>query len=342
MSTLHYGIIGCGVIGPLHAHALSELPEARLSGVCDVDRPRAEAVAAKHDVPFVTTDYRELLARPDIDAVCICTPHYLHAEMAIAAAQAGKHVFCEKPMATTAADMEAMIVEADRAGVQLGICFQHRFDSVMVQLKAVLDEGKLGQLLMGSAQLRCLRDRQYYESAAWRGTWSQEGGGVLVNQAIHTIDLMVWLLGEVVSVTGVCATLCSREFIEVEDTASAVVTFASGAQGTIAATTASHLGWQSRLQLYGTTGSAEINNGLPQDFAALQIGNEKHVLSLDDHAAPAVGKKCYGDSHTRVLESFTDCVIKGDKFPIDGREGRRAMDLILALYRSSRIRETPA
>ena len=342
MNTLHYGVIGCGVIGPLHAHALSEIPKARLAGVCDIERPLAEAVAAKHGGPFVTTDYRALLARPDIDAVCLCTPHYLHAEMAIAAARAGKHVFCEKPMAIAAADMDAMIAEADRAGKQLGICFQHRFDPVIVQLKAVLDEGKLGQLLMGSAQLRCLRDRQYYDSAAWRGTWAQEGGGVLVNQAIHTIDLMVWLLGEITSVTGVCATLCSRDFIEVEDTASAVVTFASGAQGTIAATTASHLGWQSRLELYGTAGSAEINNGPPHDFAALQIGNEKHTLSFDEQAAPAVGKKCYGDSHTRALESFTDCVIEGRKFPIDGREGRRAMDLILALYRCSRIRETQA
>jgi UDP-N-acetyl-2-amino-2-deoxyglucuronate dehydrogenase len=337
MNELRYGIIGCGVIGPVHAHALSQIPNARLLATCDVDRTRAEAMATRYGAPLSFTDYHELVTREDIDAVCVCTPHYLHAEMAIAAVRAGKHVLCEKPMATRKSDMEAMIAEADRAGTQLGICFQHRFDPVSIQIKAMIDEGQFGPMLQGSAQLRCLRDRAYYKSADWRGTWAQEGGGVLINQAIHTIDQMLWMLGKVTSVTGSCATLCGREFLEVEDTASAVVTFASGAQCTLAATSASHLNWQSRLQLYGTTGSAEINNGTPQDWATLQIGNEKHTLSLDEPSAPAVGKPCYGDSHTRALASFTDCVLEGHPFAINGHEGRRAVDLILDLYQYSGI-----
>jgi predicted dehydrogenase len=324
----------------LHALALSEIPNATLVATCDLDHTRAATLAAKHGASVALIDYRDLIARRDLDAVCICTPHYLHAEMAIAAMRAGKHVLCEKPMATRKSDMDAMIAETDRAGVQLGICFQHRFDPVSVQLKAMIGEGQFGSMLQGSAQLRCLRDRSYYESAEWRGTWAQEGGGVLINQAIHTIDLLLWMLGEVTSVTGSCATLCWSDFIEVEDTASAVVTFKNGAQGDIAATSASHLNWQSRLQLYGTNGSAEINNGPPQDYSSLQIGDQKQTLSMDDQPAPAVGKKCYGDSHARALASFTDCVLEGRPFPINGQEGRRAVDLILDLYRESGFHPT--
>jgi UDP-N-acetyl-2-amino-2-deoxyglucuronate dehydrogenase len=335
MHELRYGIIGCGVIGPLHAHAVTELPNARLMAACDVERHRAEAMAAKYAVPVVLTDYHELLARSDVDAVCICTPHYLHAEMAISAARAGKHVLCEKPMAIKKDDMDAMIAEADRAGTQLGVCFQHRFAPVSVKLKTLIDQGKFGTMLLGSSQLRCLRDKTYYDSAPWRGTWAQEGGGVLINQAIHTIDLMLWMLGEVSSVTGTCATLRGRNLLEVEDTASAIVTFASGAQGTIAATSASQLEWQSRLQLYGKDGAAEVNHGLPHDYASLVIDGQSHALSFDEPIAQTLGKKCYGNSHTRALASFTDCVLQDRPFPISGREGRRAVDLILDLYRSS-------
>lgn len=335
MHKLRFGIIGCGVIGPLHAFALSELPNARLVAVCDLERTRAEAVAAKYGAAHVLTSYTELLARTDIDAVCVCTPHYLHAEMVIAALRAGKHVLCEKPMAIKGTDMDAMIAEADKAGRQLGVCFQHRFSPVFIQLKNLVDSGKLGRLLLGSAQIRCLRDRAYYGSAAWRGTWAQEGGGVLINQAIHTIDLMLWMMGDVTTVTGACATLCHRDFIEVEDTASAVLGFANGAQGTIAASSASHLGWQTRLQLFGTNGSAEVNYGPPQDSAMLRIGGEEHPLTFEEEADPAEGKRCYGNSHTRALANFTDCVLARRNYPIDGREARKAVDAILALYRNS-------
>lgn len=335
MSELSYGIIGCGVVGPLHAHAVAELPNARLTATCDVDRQRAVSLAEKYAAPVVLTDFRELIARPDIDAVCICTPHFLHAEMAISAARAGKHVLCEKPMAIKREDLDAMIAAADRAGTQLGVCFQHRFDPVSAQLKALVEKGAFGTLLQGSAQLRCLRDKAYYDSAPWRGTWAQEGGGVLINQAIHSIDLILWLLGEVASVTGTCATLRGREVLEVEDTASAIINFTSGAQGTLAATSSSHLDWQSRLQVYGEKGSAEVNQGLPHDFASIQIGDRSHTLSFDDSDVPTIGKKCYGNSHTRTLASFTDCVLQHRPFPISGREGRRAVDVILDLYQES-------
>ncbi|HEY3379286.1 MAG TPA: Gfo/Idh/MocA family oxidoreductase [Armatimonadota bacterium] len=339
MTTLHYGIIGCGVIGAVHAHAISLLPDARLVGVCDIMPERAADVAQQFGATYTTTDFHQLLARPDIDAICVCTPHYLHAEMSIAAAQAGKHVLCEKPMALDPRDMDAMIAAADQAGTQLGICFQHRFDPVMVQLKRIIEDGKFGQLLLGGAHIRCLRDDAYYNSADWRGTWAYEGGGVLINQAIHFIDLMLWLLGDATAVSGTYDTLRWGHCIEVEDTASAILTFANGAQGHIAATNASHMNWQTRLQVYGTEGSVEVNVGDPEDFTFLQVVDGSCQLTVEEEETcePAVGKACYGNSHSRVLESFTACLLEGRTFPITGREGRKATEAVLGVYRSARV-----
>lgn len=336
MSVLHYGLIGCGVIGPTHAQALSQLPDARLVGVCDIDQIRAERLADRHKVPFITSDYRKLIARPDIDAICICTPHHLHAEMALEALHAKKHVFCEKPMAIRPVDMDAMVAMADGSGVQLGICFQHRFDPVMVQLRQLIDEGRLGRLLVGGAHCRCLRNAQYYASETWRGTWNGEGGGVLINQAIHTIDLLLWLFGTARMITGTYGTLRWQDEIEVEDTATGVLVFNSGAQGHIVATTASHLDWSTRLHVFGTEGSAVVNTGGPNEFTFLELLGEPFEQEPEDDAYAEVAKSCYGNSHIRALEAFTAAVLHDTPYPIDGREGRRAVEAVLGLYQAAR------
>lgn len=336
MAALRYGIIGCGVIGPVHAQALAHLPNAQIVAVCDTDAARAAQLAAEYGAEVALTDYRQLLERRDIDAVCICVPHYLHAPLAIAAALAGKHVFCEKPMALDPVDMDAMIAAAEGAGVQLGLCFQHRFDPVMIQLKRLVEEGAFGQLLLGGAHCQCRRTADYYRSAAWRGTWAQEGGGVLINQAIHTIDLMLWLFGEAVSISGSYSTLALADDIEVEDTASGVVAFANGASGHLSATTAALLDWNTRLHLYGTAGSAVVGTGFPNEVDLFHCSDPSIQAQVEDECMPAVGKQCYGNSHLRALETFTDCVLADIPYPIDGREGRRAAELVLGLYRASR------
>lgn len=336
MTKLHFGIIGCGVIGPVHAASLAQLPSVHMVGVCDTVRERAQRLADEYALPYITTDYRELLARADIDAVCICTPHYLHAEMAIAAARAGKHIFCEKPLAITATEMDAMIAAADDAGVQLGVCFQHRFDPVVVQLKRLVDEGHFGRLLLGGAHCRCLRTDAYYQSEAWRGTWMLEGGGVLINQAIHTIDLLLWLFGDATSVYGNFATLRWGDAIEVEDTATGILTFRNGAQGHLAATTASNLDWQSRLHLYGSAGAAVVNTGYPDEFTFLQLSSEQTIADPQSAASALPGKTCYGTSHILALDAFTNAVLHNTPYPIPGREARRAVDAILGLYRAAR------
>ena len=336
MDTVRYGVIGCGVIGPVHMQAISAQADARLVGVCDCVPARARQAQAQYGAAVMETDYHALLAREDIDAVCICTPHYLHAEMTIAAARAGKHVLCEKPMALDPAEMDAMIAAAEQAGVQLGICFQHRFDPAVVQLREMIDAGQFGRLLIGGAHLRCLRDANYYNSATWRGTWAYEGGGVLINQAIHTIDLMCWLLGTAVSVQGHYALLEHGAFIEVEDTASGTVTFANGAVGNIAATSASHLEWHSRLHIFGTAGSAAINTGFPVEFTFLERTSGSPLPAPPPEELPGVGKACYGNSHIRASAAFTQALRTNTPFPITGRDGRQAAEVVLGLYRASR------
>jgi predicted dehydrogenase len=333
---IKYGIIGCGVIGAVHAHALSQLTDARLVGVCDIIKDRADSLATQYNVPYVTADYHDLLARPDIDAICIGTPHYLHAPMAIAAAKEFKHIFCEKPLAIRPADMDAMIEAAEQAKMQLGVCFQHRFDPEAVRLKELITSGQFGTLLLGGAACCCLRDIAYYKSAAWRGTWEQEGGGVLINQAIHTIDLLLWLLGDVAAVTAQMATRRWGDTIEVEDTASALLSFANGAQGQIIATTASHLDWHTRLQIFATEGSAEITTDFPGDMAAMILSGKTAEPLPREEAEPEVGKPCYGNSHIRALACFTDCLLNNRPFPISGRAGRKASELVQAIYRSAK------
>ncbi len=335
MPALRYGIIGCGVIGPVHADAIRQLKEAQLVAVCDTVRESAIELAETYGAR-VYTHYKRMLAAEDIDAVCICTPHYLHARMSMSALTAGKHVFCEKPMAISARQLDAMQEAAQSSQRQLGICFQHRFDPATQHLRSLVLDGRFGQLLMAGAHCRCRRDAAYYNSGDWRGTWRYEGGGVLINQAIHTIDLLIWMLGNPISVCGVYDTLHWRDVIEVEDTAAAVISFESGAQGHIAVTSASNLDWDTRLQIFGVNGSAEITTGFPDAFTMLQLNDGGVAPCFDNEMPLASGKPCYGNSHIRALSMFTQSVLSGTPYPIGCEEARKSVDVILALYRSSR------
>lgn len=335
MSIISYGIIGCGVIGPVHAHALAQIPQAKLIASCDINIERARKLASEYQAALVYDDYRKMIESPKIDAVCICTPHYLHAEMAIAAAEAGKHIFCEKPMALSSTETESMISAADSAGVQLGICFQHRFDPEVQTIKKMMDNGEFGTLLLGGAHCLCLRDERYYSSEEWRGKWASEGGGVLINQAIHTIDLLIHLFGRPTTVNAIFNTRKWQHVIEVEDTATAILTFANGAQGHIIASSASHLDWHTRLSVYGTTGSAEITSGVLGENATVTIGNLPTKEIVGNEGAPTIGKACYGNSHTKALQSFTESLLSNCPFPVSGREGRWAAEAVQAIYRSN-------
>ena len=255
---MRFAIIGIGNIAPIHAAAIRGVPGAELVAVATRQEDRGRAFAAEHGGTWYA-DYRELLAQAQADVVTICTPHDLHAPMTLAAAQAGVHVLCEKPMARNTAECDAMIAACDRAGVTLGVVFQSRYERLSLSLKDALDAGRLGRLLWASANTLWHRTDAYYRSGPWRGTWEHEGGGVLINQAIHAIDLLIWLAGMPVSVTARARTL--NHAIEVEDAALALLDYADGRLGLIQATTAAFPGYPERLEFFGSRGSAVYHKG---------------------------------------------------------------------------------
>ena len=252
-----FGIVGTGVIAAMHAAAIATLPRARLAAVTDVADGAAAAFAAARGCA-AEPGLDQLLARPDVDVVCVCVPSGLHAEVGVRAAQAGKHLVVEKPIDVTLAAADRLIEAARAAGVALTVISQHRFDPGLIELKRLLGDGALGRLVLAEASTKWYRTQAYYDSAAWRGTWAMDGGS-LMNQGIHYVDLLRWCMGPVTEVTAVCATQAHQ--VEVEDTALAIVRFGSGAVGTILSSTAAYPGFPQRLEITGTDGTVIVEDG---------------------------------------------------------------------------------
>jgi UDP-N-acetyl-2-amino-2-deoxyglucuronate dehydrogenase len=332
MQTIRFGLIGVGNITPMHAAAIRGTPGAELVAVATRSAERGRAFAAEHDAAW-HADYRELLARADVDAVGICTPPDLHAPMTIDAAEAGKHVICEKPMARTTDECDAMIGACRKAGVQLGVIFQGRFEPLARQLKGWLEAGKLGRLLWTSTATPWYRPESYYQSGAWRGKLIHEGGGVLINQAIHAIDLMLWLGGTPARVMAQARTLNHR--IEIEDCAAAILEYADGRLGLIQATTNAFPGYPERLEFHGTNGSAVYHKG--------QGRLEWHLIEPREDGEEATGASSgaarpmdiSAAGHTAQYQDFVAAVREGRPPLVDGHEGRRSLELVQAVYRSA-------
>src|ERR671911_898269 len=255
---LRFGILGCGVIGPHHAKAIAGLQSAELVAVADVVPELAEKLAEEYACSHYAS-LQEMLSSVDLDAVCLCTPSGTHAEGAIAALEAGKHVVIEKPVEVTLEAADRLIEVQRATGGRVAVVSQHRFDAATQAVYEALARGEFGRLTSGSADVRWWRSQGYYDSGGWRGTWELDGGGVLINQAIHSIDLLQWLMGEVVEVTAYTG-LIAHERIEVEDTAVALFKVADRALGTIVATTAAYPGLTTRIAVHGDRGSAIIDD----------------------------------------------------------------------------------
>ncbi len=339
--SLNCGIIGCGVIAPSHASGYLKIPGVRLRWACDLVEEKARALARKYAADRVTRDYREVLADPEVKAVSICTDHASHAEIAIAALDAGKHVLCEKALAATAEGLDAMIAAGNRHPelVFSGV-FQHRFDRVHQYIKRLIEEGAFGTLLTASFKVLCLRTDAYYRADQWRGTWDREGGSVMINQAIHYVDLLQWMAGGVVSLSAVHANLTHASSIETEDTAVAVLKLRNGALGSMLATCSSHLTWDPSFFIYGSEGSLELRNGKPlraiftDPVRAQHI--EKELAGLRDAAHNEAGKDYYGPSHPTQIADFIAAIREGRAPFVTARSARAAVDIVLAIYRSHR------
>jgi len=348
---LTFGIIGCGVIGPTHATAIASLPEARLVAVTDLDPARARSLADEHGAtPY--TDIQEMLDRTDLDVVAVCTPSGLHGAHACQAMRSGRHVIVEKPMEITRPAMDRMLRVQEETGVKLAVISQHRFDAASQQVHDLVTGGAFGRLVLGTAHVPWWRAQAYYDSGAWRGTWELDGGGVLMNQSIHSIDLLQWMMGPVRGVHAYTDTLAHR--METEDVAVAVLRFASGALGTISATTAAYPGVTTRIDVFGDKGSAVIEDDrlgylrLARDDRADRNDVGAYGVGARDRAHAASGQEKGGEStaadpaalsaNTHALQ-IADMIraIRDDGAPlVDGRAARHPVEIILAVYESAR------
>lgn len=336
-SPLGFGLIGTGMIAAYHAQAIRHTTGAQLVGVMSRSAENVRAFAATHSIPFATTELSALLARPDIDVVCITTPSGAHLEPALAAIRAGKHVVIEKPLEITTTRADQIIDAATAAGVTLAPIFQARFGAGAQAVKTAMTAGRLGRLVLASAAIKWHRSAAYY--SGWKGTLTLDGGGTLINQSIHGLDLLQWFAGLPTEVFA-WKTRRVHTGIEAEDTACASLRFADGALGTAEATTAAWPGWARRIELCGETGSIclEDDRIVRWEFAKtepdderLRTGSANHALGSGAGAPNAISY----EGHRRQIQDLIDALREGRSPAIDGREARKAVAFVRALYESA-------
>jgi predicted dehydrogenase len=338
-----FAIIGCGMIARFHVRALAEIPGAKVAALVSRTPANAAKLIEETKVPacpvFATVE--EAVKAPGVDAVIITTPSGAHLEPALTAAAAGKHVVVEKPLEITGPRCQQIIDACDRAKVQLCTIFPSRFADSNVTLKAAVDAGKFGRLTLGEASNKWWRSQAYYDEGGWKGTLALDGGGAVMNQAIHNVDLLLWMMGPAASVCGLTATL-AHERIEVEDTAVAAIRFRNGALGVITATTSVHPGYPKQIAIHGDRGSAVIEQEdvLKWDFEPATPDDDRvkkrFAAKVGASGGAADPKAISHEGHRRQLANFVDAVRAGRLPRVDGREGKKAVDLICAIYESSR------
>ncbi len=348
---MRFAIIGAGVIGRTHAACIRELaPGATLVLVADEVPGRARDLATAYGAEAAVSA-AAAFGRDDIDAVAICTPSGRHAELAVAALDAGKHVIVEKPIDVTLRAAHRVADAEARGAAVLTVVSQHRFDPSSQLVHRAIQEGRLGRLTSGVASVAWWRSQDYYDSGDWRGSWALDGGGALMNQGIHTVDLLVWMLGEPVEVSARTACLAHQR-IETEDIAVAVIRFASGALGVLHATTAAYPGLTARLQVHGDRGSAVIDGDRLTYFHTASADAGSHAATADLNQAadvlphqgpvPAAGSDpgALSDAHLQQYRDFVEAIEQGRRPAVTVDDAIRALAVIAAVYESARTGES--
>lgn len=324
---IKFAIVGCGDISRIHAMAISSIENAEIVAVCSRNIQKAKILAKEYNVPNIYSNYIDMMDNCDIDIVDILTPNSLHCDVTLEAAKHGMHVIVEKPIEISLSRADLMINACATAGVKLCIISQHRFDESSIILKKTIDEGKLGKIVLGDAHIKWYRSQDYYDSAAWRGNKEFGGGGILINQGIHTIDLLLYFLGDVKDVYGYCGNL-GHERIDVEDTATAILRFKSGALGTIIGSTSAYPGLPAQIEINGTEGSAKIegDNLIYVKSKNMQILNDCN----NNLQCPNINDFDY-TSHMLQIKDMLSAISENREPLVNGLEGRKALDLILKI-----------
>ncbi len=352
MDRIRTGLVGCGKVGHLHAKALQSLEESEFVAVCSRNPLRAKTFADLYKVSSYE-NLEEMITDSRIQALTICTPHPSHARSAILAARAGVHVLVEKPLASSLQDCDSMIGAARESGVKLGTVCQRRFYAPCLRIRQAIDEGKIGKPVLGWVAMYGWRDKPYYDSDPWRGSWDQEGGGVLVNQAPHQIDLLQWYMGPIDELFGYWDNL-NHPYIEVEDTALAVIRFRSGALGTIAVSNSQNPALYGRVCIHGSNGASI---GVQTDGGAMFIAgmsdikeppvNDLWTVAGEEALLDAwrredseffLGINAMEYYHRLQIRDFLRAVLLDHDPLISGEEGRKTVEIFTAIYRSQRDR----
>lgn len=331
-----FAIIGCGMISNFHAKAIESLENARLVACYDVFKPSAERLAEQTGCRAYD-NLDEMLANPEVEIVTIGTPSGAHLEPALAAAKAGKHLIVEKPLEITLERCDQIIAACKEKNVKLATVFPSRFHDSSVTVKNAVDAGRFGKLTVGDTYVKWFRTQQYYDSGAWRGTWDLDGGGALMNQAIHSVDLLTWLMGPVVEIRSIIDCL-DHERIEVEDTAVATLRFANGALGVIEASTAIYPGYLKKVEIHGSKGSATIEEEdvvrwdfaeeAPEDARVKEEMNRSKSSGGGAADPAAISFK----GHARLFADMIRAIETDSEPKINGPEGRRSVEIILGIY----------
>lgn len=329
-----FGIIGCGLIANWHAGAISRIAGTRLVAVTDLSEKSRTDFARKYAVEPAES-IEKLLDRPDVDIICICTPSGLHAPLAIQALEAGKHVIVEKPMALSLQEADEVIRASERNQVKMAVISQLRFTPAMIKLKDAVDRGLLGRLVTGDIYMKFFRSLDYYQAGGWRGTWKMDGGGALMNQGIHGVDLLRYVMGPVRSIHGYTRTL--TRVIEVEDTAVAALEFQNGALGVIEATTSIYPGRPRRLEISGDRGTIilEEDSIVAWDIEGQPLPADMTLGQTLSGAASNPAAMSL-DGHILQIGDMVEAVRSGREPMVNAREGRKPVEIILAIYESSR------
>ena len=358
MSQYGFAIVGCGMIADFHAAAIKELKNGRLVLAASRSEKNARRVAEANGCDW-TTDYEAVYNCKDVDVVNICTPSGAHAEIAVAAAHAGKHVVIEKPLEVTLDRCDRIIAACDRSGVTCAVIFPSRWAEVIQKVKSAIDAGRFGRLTLGDAQIKWWRTQEYYDSGKWRGTWELDGRGALMNQGSHTIDVLQWFMGPVKRIQAFAKTLAHQR-IEVEDVAVAALEFENGALGMIEGATAAYPGLSRWIGVHGDQGSAIIedtslvrwgfaqarpeDDQIAQQFAptlkAAAVTWMPNGFTVRESKGAGYGaadpRAISHVGHRMQLEDFLDAVERRRSPLVDGREGRKAVEIILGIYQSAR------